>query len=221
MNTSRPRPPAATRGAGGGESRSDRKRRAIIEAATHLFLELGYDGTSMDDVAARAAVSKPTVYNHFADKKQLYAAVIQQTVARIDDVVALVARNFEEPGNPAADLERLAIAFLNALMQSDVIRLRRLVIATANRFPDVARAWYDAGFRRVLRTLAETFLKLRERGTLAFTDAEFAASHFVGLLLWIPVNEAMFGGAEEPPSRGSIARQARLGVAAFLKGYAQ
>ena len=52
------------------ERRSDRKRAAILEAATEAFLQRGYLGTSMDEIAAQAAVSKQTVYKHFADKEQ-------------------------------------------------------------------------------------------------------------------------------------------------------
>lgn len=202
-------------------SRWDRKRQAIVAAATRLFLERGYEGTSIEDVAATATVSKPTVYNHFADKKQLYAACVQQTVTRIDEVVALVAVSFERNRDIKSALEGLAAAFLMALMQPEVVRLRRLVIATANQFPEVARSWYDSGFRRVLRTLADTFLRERERGTLRFDDAMIAANHFVGLLLWIPVNEAMFCVSEENPGKGAIARQANLGVEAFLRGYGE
>jgi TetR/AcrR family transcriptional regulator, mexJK operon transcriptional repressor len=218
MNTSSGRATAPTHAP---ETRSERKRRAIMAAATRLFLERGYDGTSMEDVAATAAVSKPTVYNHFADKRQLYGAIVQETVCRIDEVVALVARSCDGDRDIRSALEGLAAAFLTALMQPDVIRLRRLVIGMAQQFPEVARSWYDSGFGRVLCTLADTFLRERERGTLRFDDAMLVANHFVGLLLWIPVNEAMFGVSEELPSRSATVRQAKLGVEAFLRGYGQ
>jgi TetR/AcrR family transcriptional repressor of mexJK operon len=219
MKPSSPAPPEPASPAHALGSRSDRKRRAIVAAATSLFLERGYDGTSIEEVAAAAAVSKPTVYRHFADKKQLYAATVQETIYRIDEVVALVARSYQDAGDVRTALERLGIAFLTALMQPEVIRLRRLVIAMGGQFPEVARSWYDSGFRRVLRTLADTFLMLRERGSLTFEDADLAANHFVGILLWIPVNEAMFGGSQELPSKAVIARQVKLGVSAFLQGY--
>ncbi len=61
------------------ETRWDRKHRLIIEAAAATFLTHGYLGTSMDDIAATAAVSKQTVYKHFADKQQLFAGVVLAT----------------------------------------------------------------------------------------------------------------------------------------------
>jgi AcrR family transcriptional regulator len=53
------------------QGRSARKRSAILEAATTVFLDNGYLGTSMDEIAALARVSKQTVYKHFADKERL------------------------------------------------------------------------------------------------------------------------------------------------------
>jgi TetR/AcrR family transcriptional repressor of mexJK operon len=64
------------------EDRSTRKRRAVVEAATDLFLQHGYAGTSMDQIAVAAGVSKPTVYKFFADKEQLLAAIVLGTLDR-------------------------------------------------------------------------------------------------------------------------------------------
>ena len=201
-------------------SRSSRKRDAIVIAATRLFLERGYEGTSMDDVAEAAVVSKPTVYHHFADKKSLYGVVTLKTVSQIDALVTLVVRSSEDVTNVREALERLAFELLKALLQPDLIRLRRLVIATADQFPDIARAWYEAGFRRVLSTLADTFSQLSTRGVLLVDDAHVAANHFAGLLLWIPMNEAMFGWRETLWTKARISSEARAAVRAFLHGYA-
>ena len=65
--------------------RSARKRAAILDAARDLFLQRGYGGTSMDDVAARAAVSKQTVYKNFADKQRLFIEVITSDVGPVED----------------------------------------------------------------------------------------------------------------------------------------
>ena len=67
------------------ERRSDRKRRAILEAATARFLRNGYAGTSMDEIAAAAAVSKQTVYKHFDDKERLFREIVTTTVDEISD----------------------------------------------------------------------------------------------------------------------------------------
>ena len=69
------------------DGRSARKRRAIVEAATTAFLRNGYLGTSMDEIAALAGVSKQTVYKHFADKERLFSEIVISTVNEASDPV--------------------------------------------------------------------------------------------------------------------------------------
>src|SRR6478672_1234307 len=69
------------------ERRSARKRRAIVDAATTAFLRGGYLGTSMDEIAAAAGVSKQTVYKHFADKKRLFSEIVTSMVDEVSDPV--------------------------------------------------------------------------------------------------------------------------------------
>jgi len=200
------------------ESRSDRKRKALLLAATELFLDKGYDGTSMDDIAAKAAVSKPTVYKYFSDKERLYAEIVRATTGEIDDLVRLVTETMVGSKNVESALVVLARRFITALMQPDVLRLRRLVIANADRFPDVGRSWYEQGFERVLATLATSFQFLAARKLLRVDDPLLAANHFVGMLLWIPINKAMFTG-DHRSSPDELERSAVAAVRAFLAGY--
>jgi len=200
------------------ESRSDRKRKALLLAATEVFLDKGYDGASMDDVAAKAAVSKPTVYKYFSDKERLFAEIVRATTGQIDDLVRLVVETMADKAGLEPGLTVLARRFVTALMQPQVLRLRRLVIANAERFPDVGRSWYEQGFERVLATLATTFQSLADRKVLNLGDPLLAANHFVGLLLWIPVNKAMFTG-DYHATPDELDRYAEAAVRAFLTGY--
>jgi TetR/AcrR family transcriptional repressor of mexJK operon len=200
------------------ESRSDRKRKALLLAATEVFLDQGYDGTSMDDVAAKAAVSKPTVYKYFSDKEQLFAEIVRATTGQIDDLVRLVVETMADQRGLEAGLTVLARRFITALMQPQVLRLRRLVIANADRFPDVGRNWYEQGFERVLATLATSFQSLADRKVLKLDDPLLAANHFVGLLLWIPVNKAMFTG-DHHATPDELERYVVAAVRVFLTGY--
>jgi len=200
------------------ESRSDRKRKTLLLAATAVFLEKGYDGTSMDDVAARAKVSKPTVYKYFSDKEHLFAQMVRATTDQIDDLLRLVVETMDGEADVNTGLAVLAHRFINALMQPQVLRLRRLVIANADRFPDVGRSWYEQGFERVLKTLATTFQSLADRQLLKIVDPLLAANHFVGLLLWIPVSKAMFTG-DHQAAPDELERYALAAVSAFLTGY--
>ncbi|GAA2445558.1 MULTISPECIES: TetR/AcrR family transcriptional regulator [Streptomyces] len=200
------------------DNRSERKHQAILDAATTVFLNKGYSGTSMDDIARLAAVSKQTVYKHFADKEKLFTEIVMATTDRIDGVIDLVADIPADAEHLEENLTRLARGFLTTLTRPDVLRLRRLVIANAEAFPELGAAWYEQGFERVLATLAATFRRLTDRGLLHAEDPLLAAHHFAGLLLWIPVNRAMFHGGPQH-SEDDLDAYAAGGVRAFLAAH--
>ncbi|MFB7666423.1 TetR/AcrR family transcriptional regulator [Kitasatospora sp. NPDC056138] len=198
--------------------RSARKHQAIMEAATTAFMAKGYAGTSMDDIAKLAAVSKQTVYKHFADKEKLFAEIVLATTDRIEAMIDLVADIPTEADSLEENLLRLARQFLTTLTRPEVLQLRRLIIANADTFPDLGAAWYEQGFERVLATLADTFRRLADQGLLRIDDALLAANHFSGLLLWIPVNKAMFHGSSQH-TQPELDHHADAGVRAFLAAY--
>ncbi|MFJ4576979.1 TetR/AcrR family transcriptional regulator C-terminal domain-containing protein [Streptomyces sp. NPDC088846] len=200
------------------QGRSARKRQAIMEAATSVFMEKGYSGTSMDDIAKLAAVSKQTVYKHFSDKEKLFAEIVLATTDRIEGVIDLVADIPSDADALDENLTRLARQFLTTLTQAQVLQLRRLVIANADVFPELGATWYEQGFERVLVTLAATFQRLAEDGLLRIDEPFLAANHFSGLLLWIPVNKAMFHGGPQH-TQAELDRYATAGVRAFLAAY--
>jgi TetR/AcrR family transcriptional repressor of mexJK operon len=203
------------------DGRSARKHRAIMEAAATVFLRNGYLGTSMDEIAKLAAVSKQTVYKHFADKEQLFTDIIGATTDRILDELThtstLALRDSADASSLEADLGALARQLIASISRPEVLRLRRLVIAEAERFPALGGAYWEAGFERGLATLAASLGHLSERGLLRVEDPPLAASHFAGLVLWIPLNRAMFSGDEVTDA--DIDRFADAGVRAFLAAY--
>ncbi|MGC2033397.1 MAG: TetR/AcrR family transcriptional regulator [Steroidobacteraceae bacterium] len=201
------------------EKRSDRKHREIVEAAAEVFLHQGYDGTSMEEIAAKAGVSKQTVYKHFADKERLFTEIVLATTDQVDQVVRLVTTTLADTHDVEKNLGRLGREFVSALMDPQLLRLRRLVIANADRMPDLGRTWYEQGFERVLATLATCFQRLTEQRLLRLEDPLIAANHFVGLLLWIPINQAMFTGSVHQRTRADLDRHADAAVQAFLGAY--
>jgi TetR/AcrR family transcriptional repressor of mexJK operon len=201
------------------DSRSARKHKAILDAATEVFYHKGYVGTSMDEVAARAAVSKQTVYKHFADKERLFADIVLRAVEEIDGLFTESALTLHETGDLDGDLRALGRQFVWWLMQPDVLRLRRLIISEANRFPELSRTWYERGFQRVISTLATALSHLAERGLLRVDDPVISASQFMGMILWIPVNRAMFCGDNERFTTEELERYADTGVRSFLAAY--
>ncbi|GAA3697346.1 TetR/AcrR family transcriptional regulator [Nonomuraea antimicrobica] len=203
------------------DTRTARKRRQIMEAARPVFLRNGYVGTSMDEVAALAAVSKQTVYKHFTDKEQLFTSIILDTTGQVEGLTKMITVALDDSENLREDLGELARRFLDQLMAPDLLRLRRLVIAEADRFPDLGRTWYEQGFERSLETMATAFRRLAERGLLHTDDPRLAAEHFVGLLLWVPVNKVMFwGGGTRHYTEADLEHLSQAAVTAFLRAYA-
>jgi AcrR family transcriptional regulator len=201
--------------------RSDQRRRAIIRAATEVFLQHGYLGATTDEVAARASVSKQTLYKHFADKHTLFAEVIlDTTVSVVEGLAGAVARRLEDTDDVPAALLGLAEEWMSGLLHPDVLRLRRLVIAEADRFPEVGRAWYDRGFGPALSILGEALERLASRGLLRrVDDPSLAAYQFAALVMYQPMNQAMFAGTAAIPAPDELGRIAQSAVGVFLSAY--
>jgi TetR/AcrR family transcriptional repressor of mexJK operon len=198
-------------------SRSARKRQAILSAAETLFLEHGYLGTTMDQIAALAVVSKQTVYKHFADKERLFIEIVTTTVTEISDPVADEVLALQQSESVEEDLRRLASTLLTRVMQPRLLALRRLVIGESGRFPELGRAFYERGPGRTIAALAVVFERLAAGGALTLGDPLVAAGHFNWLVMSAPINQAMLLGALERPV--DLEAIATAGVAAFLAAY--
>lgn len=101
-----------------------------------------------------------------------------------------------------------------------MLRLRRTIIAEAEHFPELARAWYDNGPARAHRNLAAEFAALDQRGLLRVADPALAAEHFNWLIVSIPLNQAMFHGADLELTSAQLKRYADEAVRVFLAAYA-
>src|SRR4051794_5133719 len=110
------------------ERRSALKRRSILDAATTTFLSNGYLGTSMDEIAALAHVSKQTVYKHFADKERLFSEIVTATVDDIANPNTDEVLKLRDIGDLERDLRDFARRQLRAVMEPRLLQLRRLVI---------------------------------------------------------------------------------------------
>ncbi len=178
---------------------------------------------TMERIAADAAVSKQTVYKHFDDKEHLFRAIVNGVTANSEAIVgeltsALDADEVESVTDLRGALEALAAHYIELVLQPRVLSLRRLVIAEAERFPDLARAYYEQAPARAIEVIAAAFRNFSDRGLLATPDPELAAAHFAYLTLGIPQDRAMF----RPGKRPSAAERDRLAgeaVRVFLAGY--
>lgn len=199
--------------------RSARKRAAITDAATELFLRHGYLGTSMDQIAGLAAVSKPTVYKHFPDKEQLFSEIVLGALDRAGAPFRAELLALGETNQLEKDLRQIAPRYLATVMQPPVLQLRRLVIGASHQLPGLARAYYDRAPDQTIEALATCFAQLASRGLLRVADPNVAASHFAFLVLGRALDKSLFCG-DQPFSNAELAAQADAGVTAFLAAYA-
>jgi TetR/AcrR family transcriptional repressor of mexJK operon len=188
-----------------------RSRAAVLEAAATLFLRNGFAATTMDDIAETAGVSKRTVYNNFADKEALFREVVMAATVVAERFAAEAAAELADPEDLPAALFALARRLAATVTSPEVLRLRRLLIGEAHRFPDLAAEYYRLAPGRVIATLAAAL-----RGRLGITDPDRAAEQLAFLVLGAALDRAMFDG---PPDADALARAADDGVRTFLAAY--
>jgi AcrR family transcriptional regulator len=174
------------------------RRSAILDAATSVFVERGFAGTTMDDVASAARASKQTLYQHFGDKVGLFVAVIEWNIAEAEAGTDPHLAALRDTDDVEGDLRRFARQHLRDVLQPHVLRLRRLVIAEAERFPSLARTWFERGPERAHDMLGDLFAQLTARGLLRTDPPRRAAEHFNWLILSIPLHRSLYLPLERP-----------------------
>jgi len=196
------------------EQNRQAKARRIVDAALATFAEEGYSGTSMDAIAARANVSKPTLYQYFGSKEQLFAEIMRQGRDQMLD-------SFQHPsaGGLVQDLHVFAWHYADVVLRPEYLALARLIIAEAQRFPEIGRAYQAAGPDRVLQGMMDYLSAQRAAGRLRFDDAELAAEDLWALILSAPRNRALH--IPEPlPDKAVVKRFIDNGLRVFLLAYA-
>jgi TetR/AcrR family transcriptional regulator, mexJK operon transcriptional repressor len=205
---------------GGRPTREEAALRDIrlLDAATRLFMEHGYEGTSMDAVAETAGVGKPTLYSRYRDKRDLFEAVL---TARINDWLLPLAQvaEGEESKAPSCDLEtvldNISRAMLRHMLQPGAAALQRVIAAQKLKFPELARFAYEQGWVRAVEGVADILRSFDERGSVHVPDAKLAAEIFLNLII-APTSRAALYGIEVDPERQEERRAAS--VRFFLRG---
>ncbi|WP_101951551.1 TetR/AcrR family transcriptional regulator [Mycobacterium sp. 3519A] len=199
--------------------RSAQKRQTILSAGRDLFLSNGYQGTSVDQIAAGAEVSKQTVYKHFGDKHELLLAIVDGALQSTVTPVLERIRGLGDTTDLEADMTALAADYLRAVLQEPVVQLRRLVVGEANRVPDLARLYYDQAPARALAAFADCFAALHRRGLLRVVEPDCAAEHFAFLVVGRCIDQALFCGGPQVLASVDVDSHVRRAVQVFLAAY--
>jgi len=195
------------------------KRQQILDSALGVFVANGYVGTSTDQLAAAASVSKQTLYRAFGDKQGLFAALIHAACDRVHDPFAPLIARMEDVTSAEAAVRMLAEQFAASILSPDTQQLRRLVIAEAGRFPELGRLYWEHGFVRMLESIAQCLAVLDRRSLLRVADPHVSAQQFAGMLLWIPSNRIMFLGTAPTPGTQELGAIINDGVDVFLRAH--
>lgn len=194
--------PASTRG---------RKRLArIMEAAAELFLRDGYFATSIEAVLEASGGSKATLYSYFSTKEDLFRAVIEEAIR------SMSPPRLERRGDIKTTLIEYVVTTFESLSAPRHRALLRLAIAERERFPELARRYYENGPMHSRRALVQLFRELEQQRVLRPGSAADVADLFIGSLTHSWLVEALLLGDDRIPSNDEIREKAVRVVERFL-----
>ena len=203
-----PRAKKPARERGGGKS----KRDLVVDAASRLFLGEGYGTTGMDAIAAKAGVSKATVYSYYEDKATLFADVIARMcdeMAGGHDLEALRSDTLE------ATLTGTAVFLAQRILESVERSMLQRVVAEAREFPELGHKFWTTGPAKMEEFVASCLAEASRSGVLAVKDPSGAAARFVGLVTGLYLLPMLVGVRSRPTER-EIRRDLEDVVAGFL-----
>jgi AcrR family transcriptional regulator len=191
------------------------KQAAIVAAATDLFTHQGYGAVSMDAIAAKAGVSKRTVYSHFPGKDVLFAAVMTRHCGKVSGGDAWELDPEVEPRTMLADRGR---RFLRLITSPEAIALFRTVTAEAERFPELGRAFFESGPKCWTGSFEEYLRTQDEKNRLRIPNPGMAAK-FLFALLKDPLHLRRMLGVQTKVTEAEIAAHVDNVVESFLEHY--
>jgi AcrR family transcriptional regulator len=192
------------------------KRSQIIEGARRVFIDKGFEAASMNDITREAGVSKGTIYVYFANKEELFEALIEEERGTI-------FKNMYDMLDRADDLRQTLVKFGKVLSMkitsAKVIQAQRTVIGASDRIPDMGARFYERGPKRGHDKVAQFLNAAVDRGLLKIDDVDLAAYQFTELCLAGLFRQCIFAYRTKAPTQDEIDHIVRSGVDVFLKYY--
>ena len=191
------------------------RRTAILDCAEQVFLDNGFQATSMAAIAAILGGSKGTLYNYFPSKEDLFIACVTRRCERLQEQISSVIT----PGQSLEDsLFRIGRRFVEVVYADETVAQYQMIVAEVSRSPDLGEAFYQKGPRRGAELMAEYFSGLRDQGLLDFEDARRAARHFASLCDSL-FSKARHCGAMQILKPKEVEEEVRWAVRVFLAAY--
>jgi AcrR family transcriptional regulator len=192
------------------------KRQQIIEGARRVFINMGFDAASMNDITREAGVSKGTIYVYFANKEELFEALIEEERGAI---FKNLYESLEQGGSLRETLTRFAIALSFKITSPKVVLAQRTVIGASERIPELGRRFYERGPKRGRERFVQFLKQAVEDGLLDIPDLDLAGYQFTEVCSAGLFRQCLFGYRTEAPEQAEVEYIARSGVDMFLKAY--
>lgn len=194
------------------------KRRQILDGARRVFIQMGFDAASMNDITREAGVSKGTIYVYFANKEELFEAIVEEERASIfNDMYEALERG----GDLREALIRFGLVLSKKITCDKVMRAQRTVIGVAERMPELGARFYERGPKRGHERVKAYLGAAMDKGLLDIPDLELASYQLGDLCLAGLFRQCIFGYRADAPSEDEIRRVVTSGVDVFLKAYAK
>ena len=207
---------ARTRARGGRPTKAAAAERdeRLLEIATHMFLEQGFEATSIDALAEAASIGKATLYARYADKGALFADVLRR---RIIEVYGRLEAEFAAApeGDLQATLQHVADCFIEKTLQDSAAALGRILAAQGARFPELARLAMTEGYGRQVRLIETVLMRFADDPRYALGDLTMASDLFLGLVLGRASRHKIYGLEVD---REDMRRRTRAAVSLFVRG---
>ncbi|QFQ07997.1 TetR/AcrR family transcriptional regulator [Enterobacter sichuanensis] len=195
------------------------KRQQILEVASGLFRQKGFDATSISEINAIVGGSKSTIYSHFSSKEELFVECMssetEQYIKSMTIETAGQVRLFGK--SPQLVIEQFAVAFLRYICSPDIVDLQRLMISEAGR-SGIGELYY-ARMQKLRSNVSALFTDLMNQNILRKDDPVLAAEYFRSLLQADILEPLLLKARKDQPDESEIVRKAQASVNAFMKLY--
>lgn len=196
----------------------DARREAILDVAAEVFLEEGFDAASMSTIAARVGGSKSTLYNYFKSKEELFVAHIERYCGWQREAMFQL---LDEGADLRSALTHVGQRYLANVLSDRNMSHFRLIVAAAERSPDLGRAFYEAGPLRGAQILGDFLSRMKAEGRFEADDPIAAAHQFIGLCQNRLLKARLVNYVGEPTPetiRAEVDAAVRTFMAAFAPG---
>jgi AcrR family transcriptional regulator len=197
-----------------GSDEDSSKRRQILDGASKVFMDLGFDGASMGEIARSAGVSKGTLYVYFADKNRLFEAIVEEETLE----QGKLAFNFDPTRDVPTTLREFGKAYIELLCRPGGGSAIRTVMAIAERMPDVGRRYYENVLEKTIGRFADYLAARVKAKEIAIDDFQLAASQFM-LMCQASLFLPFIFQAAPPPSAERMTEVVESATTMFLAAY--